>query len=125
MPRRILMAVWLALGLLLPPLLLPAAGRAPRALSASPTLNFAAPQFEQTWSHADLPVLQGAVARSWLWGPQPGEVRAEPFAGSPGGVRMVQYFDKGRMEVNGAATDASSPWATTTGLLVVEMVSGR
>ena len=26
--------------------------------------------------------------------------REEPFAGAPGGTRQVQYFDKGRMEVN-------------------------
>ena len=85
---------------------------------------FANSQFQQVWSRADLPVAQGVASRSWLWGPGPGEVRTEPFAGEPGGTRTVQYFDKARMEVN-TAVDPSSPWATTTGLLVVEMVSGK
>src|SRR3954452_6831261 len=55
----------------------------------------------------------------------PAAVRSEPFAGAPGGARTVQYFDKARMEVNSAVADTMSQWATTTGLLVVEMVSGR
>jgi hypothetical protein len=75
------------------------------------------------WARTDQPVANGSVARSWIWGPAPGEVRQEPFAGAPGGSRTVQYFDKARMEVNPATGDG--PWATTTGLLVVELVSGR
>jgi hypothetical protein len=95
------------------------------ANAGMPETAFAHPQFQQVWARADLPVALGQVARSWLWGPQPGEVRAEPFAGAPGNTRTVQYFDKARMEVNHAVTDPSSPWAITTGLLVVELVSGR
>src|SRR5690348_5889932 len=112
-----LVASCLALALLLPlavALTLTARGDAPAS-------SFANPQFEQLWSRTDQLVARAAVSRSWLWGPGPGEVRTEPFAGEPGGVRTVQYFDKARMEVNSAA-DPSSPWATTTGLLVVEMV---
>ena len=87
---------------------------------------FVVPQFEQVWSRTDQPVLSGAVSRSWIWGPSlPGNVRSEPFAGAPGGTRTVQYFDKARMEVNSAVTDTTNPWSTTTGLLVVELVSGR
>ncbi|HUS14475.1 MAG TPA: cellulase family glycosylhydrolase [Chloroflexia bacterium] len=82
---------------------------------------FATPAFEQVWSHADLPVAQARAARSWLWGPQAGVARDEPFAT---GTRQVQYFDKARMEVNAAAA-AGSQWQVTTGLLVVELVSGR
>lgn len=95
------------------------------APSAASAPSFGLSQFEQVWSRTDGPVAQGAVSRSWLWGPQPGEVRAEPFAGAPGGTRTVQYFDKARMEANPAVTDPSDPWSTTTGLLVVELVSGR
>src|SRR3954471_3476430 len=85
---------------------------------------FAAPQFEAVWVRADRPVAGGQAARSWLWGPQPGETRQEPFAGAPGGTRLVQYFDKARMEANPGA-DPASPWAVTTGLLTVELVSGK
>jgi hypothetical protein len=119
LPRRTL-ALWLALTLLLP-LIAPGYSS---ASSSAPSPAFANSQFEQVWSRTDQPVANGAIARSWLWGPQPGEVRTEPFAEAPGGKRTVQYFDKARMEVNSAVTDPTNPWSTTTGLLVVEMVSG-
>ena len=95
------------------------------ARGATSAPSFATSQFERVWSRTDGPVAEGAASRSWLWGPQPGEVRTEPFAGAPGGVRTVQYFDKARMEANSAVTDPADPWSTTTGLLVVELVSGR
>src|SRR5689334_21969574 len=101
-----------------------AANLYPAATQAASTLASANAQFAGAWNRTDAPVARGAVARSWLWGPQPGEIRQEPFAGAPGGTRTVQYFDKARMEVN-AAADPASQWATTTGLLVVELVSGR
>ena len=138
-PRRT--PAWLIAGLLLPPVLaagpsgaslsyasMPSASMAPVPIPASgstPDMLFAQPQFERLWSRTDLPVALGQAARSWLWGPQPGEVRAEPFSIAPGGTRLVQYFDKARMEVNPAVADLSDPWAVTTGLLVVELVSGR
>src|SRR5207248_646016 len=37
---------------------------------------------------------------------------------------LVQYFDKGRLEVNDPDGDVHSPWYVTSGLLVAEMVSG-
>jgi hypothetical protein len=40
-------------------------------------------------------------------------------------MRTVQYFDKARMEANPEVTDPTSPWVVTTGLLVVELTSGR
>ena len=96
--------------------LLPAQGAAPGA--------FALPQFAALWQRTDGPVAGGQAARSWLWGPTPGTVQTEPFAGAPGGLRTVQYFDKARMEANPDAAPGSR-WATTTGLLVVEMTAGR
>jgi hypothetical protein len=77
------------------------------------------------WERTDAPVLAGHVQRSWYWGPQPGESLYEPYSGSKTGKRLVQYFDKARMEINNPAGDRSSQWFVTTGLLVVEMVSGR
>ena len=68
-------------------------------------------------------MLRHEVGRSWLWGPQPNYLGLEAYADTPGGARLVQYYDKSRMEVTnpGAAHDS---WYVTNGLLVVEMVTG-
>ncbi|MDQ3927586.1 MAG: molybdate ABC transporter substrate-binding protein, partial [Chloroflexota bacterium] len=42
-----------------------------------------------------------------------------------GGRRLVQYFDKSRMEINNPSGDKNSPFYVTNGLLTVELVSGR
>ncbi len=97
-----------------------AAAMLPRA--AEP--GFVTPGFGTLWARTDRPVAQGTIARSWVWGPGPGPARTEPYKEAPGGLRTVQYFDKARMEVNPAATPGG-PWDVTTGLLVVELVSGR
>jgi hypothetical protein len=52
-------------------------------------------------------------------------MKTEPYSGSPSGTRMVQYFDKARMEINNPQGDRASDWFVTTGLLVAEMVSGK
>src|SRR3954454_14046373 len=101
------------------------AGLLPGPAGAAVPTGFANSLFQQVWSRTDSLVANGLVSRSWLWGPSPGQVRSEPYSGAPGGTRTVQYFDKARMEVNPAVTDPSNQWATTTGLLVVEMVSGK
>jgi hypothetical protein len=98
---------------------------APEGANSVSGASFQNAHFESVWSRTDGPVASGAVSRSWLWGPAPGETRQEPFAGAPGGVRTVQYFDKARMESNPAVTDPNNPWSVTTGLLVVEMASGQ
>ena len=118
MPRRRptgLLTVFLLLGLLIPAVPPPVS-----VIGAAPA--FASPLFEQVWARADQPVAQGRVARSWLWGPGPGETRQE--AGADGTPRPVQYFDKARMEGNPSA-DPAGPWAVTTGLLTVELVRGQ
>ena len=86
---------------------------------------FADPLFEQVWARTDAPVGAGRATRSWYWGPEPGKSLDEPYAGSKTGTRLVQYFDKARMEVNDPNGDRTSPWFVTTGLLVSEMVAGR
>jgi hypothetical protein len=96
---------------------------APAGLSAQ---AFADPAFEKVWQRTDKPIAEGRVARSWMWGPQPfTEGMQEPYAESPGGSRLVQYFDKSRMEINDPGGDPSSMWYVTNGLLVREMVDGR
>jgi hypothetical protein len=82
--------------------------------------------FQRTWARTDAPVAGGIIDRTWVWGP--GAFTAtmlEPYGNAPGGVRVVQYFDKSRMEITHPASDRTSPWYVTNGLLVVELVSGR
>jgi hypothetical protein len=81
--------------------------------------------FNSVWSRADEPVAGGAVQRSWLWGPTPFAVANEAYAESSTGRRLVEYFDKARMEVNDPSVDRASPWFVTSGLLVYEMITGQ
>ena len=87
-----------------------------------PTENAA---FSEAWQRADLPVAQGRAQRSWLWGPTALTTRNEPLAESPGGFRLVQYYDKARMEINNPGADPKSAGYVTNGLLVTELMSGR
>jgi hypothetical protein len=77
------------------------------------------------WQHADAPIQQGAASRSWLWGPLPFRTTVERYVQSPGGERLVEYYDKSRMEITQPATDRQQRWFVTNGLLVKELVSGR
>jgi len=95
-----------------------------RAFSAAPAA-FADDSFQKLWTLTHGPVQSVEVQRSWYWGPKPGSTLNEKFAGSKTGSRLVQYFDKARMEVNDPQGDRSSEWFVTTGLLVAEMVSGK
>jgi hypothetical protein len=98
-------------------------GLFPAQLSAQ---SFADSAFQSVWQRTDKPVADGRVARSWVWGPNPfTEATYEPYAEAPGGTRLVQYFDKSRMEINNPYGDRSSQWFVTNGLLVREMVDGR
>ena len=99
------------------------AGLFPLSLAAE---SFADPAFESVWQRTDKPVESGRVARSWVWGPSPlsGGIQ-EPYAEALGGTRLVQYFDKSRMEINDPNADRNSQWFVTNGLLVREMVDGR
>jgi len=54
----------------------------------------------------------------------PGRTLSEPFAGLPGNAHLVQYFDKGRMEINNPNGNPNDPFYVTNGLLAVELISG-
>ncbi len=101
------------------------------ALLVSPaTLAQATPvatgAFAGTWARTDRPVLEGTAHRTWMWGPGPFTgAMGEPYAEAPGGVRLVQYFDKTRMELTDPAADPRSPWDVTNGLLAKELVTGQ
>ena len=103
---------------------LPLFSFASRPIGAAPAA-FADSTFQHTWERTDAPVAAGKVVRSWYWGPAPGKSMEEAYAGSASGKRLVQYFDKARMEINNPNGDRTSEWFVTTGLLVTEMVRGQ
>ena len=53
-----------------------------------------------------------------LWGGAPLTSIVEPYTDAPGNRRLVQYFDRGRMELDAATGEVSQ------GLLVRELISG-
>ena len=83
------------------------------------------PAFEQVWRRADAPVQRGEVARTWLWGPMPFRTAVEEYAESPGGARLVEYYDKARMEITRPGGNRADRYFVTNGLLVKELVSGK
>jgi hypothetical protein len=80
--------------------------------------------FRKLWERSDMPVASGRARRSWIWGPAP--ITAgfyERYSDSLDGLRLVQYSDKSRMEVNDP-TAVPDPWYVTNGLLVEELIAG-
>jgi hypothetical protein len=92
-------------------------------LSALAYDQFASSAIASVWQAADGQVGKGA-SHSWIWGPGAFLTTYEPAA-TASGNHLVQYFDKGRLEVNDPNADPNSPWYVTSGLLVKEMVSGQ
>ena len=82
--------------------------------------------FQQTWERTDALVADLTVSRTWVWGPQPfTDQVGEPYAEAPGGERLVQYFDKSRMEITHPDGDTGSIWYVTNGLLAKELITGE
>ena len=78
--------------------------------------------FKTIVERSDLPIIAGQVSRSWLWGPggfktDPGETYVE----GQGGKRLVQYFDKARLELTGTSDNRG----VTSGLLAKELMTGQ
>ncbi len=87
---------------------------------------FADPAFARTWARTDGPVSGGAVARTWIWGPEPRTgAFVEPYRDAPGGTRLIQYFDKSRMELTNPQGNPADPFYVTNGLLATEMLTGN
>jgi hypothetical protein len=81
---------------------------------------------ERTWARTDKPVADGQAVRSWIWGQDAfTDAIPESYEQSPGGVRMVQYYDKSRMEITDPEAVDDGVWYVSNGLLVVELTSGR
>ena len=84
------------------------------------------PAIQRSWERADKPVADDRASRTWIWGPEPySSSMWEPYSESPRGTRLVQYFDKSRMEITAPDAFDDGLWYVTNGLLVVEMVQGR
>jgi hypothetical protein len=86
--------------------------------------DFADPAFRAVWEKSDKAVAEGQVARPWLWGDAPFATQQEAYD-EAGGTRLVQYFDKSRMELTKPFADKNSPYYVTNGLLTKELVSGQ
>src|SRR4051794_25099857 len=73
---------------------------------------FADPAFQRTWQAAEATVPN-------FWGPlsTARDGQREPYREAAGGTRLVQYFDKARME--------QAPSGVTTGLLTIELKTGN
>ncbi|MDQ2809718.1 MAG: hypothetical protein M3Z04_22815 [Chloroflexota bacterium] len=81
--------------------------------------------FLRLWARADWPLTLKLVQRAWVWGPKPLATISEAYSDAPGGQRLVQYWDKARMEVTNPGGNPNDPGYITNGLLVVELVGGR
>lgn len=77
---------------------------------------FASPAFEQLW-------LQSEPISLSLWGQTPLVWRIEPYAEAPNGRRLVQYFDRGRMELTVRA--GSTAPVVSQGRLAWELTTGQ
>ncbi len=87
--------------------------------------TFADPAFQTVWNRTDSLVGQNGISRGYYWGPQPGYTTMEDYAEGAGGKRLVQYFDKSRMEINNPSGDKTSKFYVTNGLLTVELITGK
>lgn len=88
--------------------------------------DFASPYFKNYWARADLPVVTGSVNRGYVWGEKPFYTNYEEYQESPNQRRLVQYFDKSRMELTRPAPDGDprSPFFVTNGLIARELILG-
>ena len=96
----------------------------PESAVASAPWNAA---FQRTWQRTDEPVADARVSRTWMWGPEAftGGL-LEDYDQAPGGQRLVQYYDKSRMEITtDPVVTPDSFWYVTNGLLALELTSGQ
>jgi N-acetylmuramoyl-L-alanine amidase len=111
---------------LLPPVLalLLLALALPSPAVAAPPWN---PPFARTWQRTDKPIYDLQISRTWMWGPEAfTNGLLEPYAEGPNGQRVVQYFDKSRMEITSdRSISPDSMWYVTNGLLARELITGR
>jgi len=94
-------------------------------LATAQAEDFAHPAFKALWEKSDKPVAENKIVRPWLWGDAPFATKNEAYDEASASTRLVQYFDKSRMELNNPYSDKNSPYYVTNGLLTKELVSGQ
>ncbi|CAN5666303.1 hypothetical protein BH23CHL2_BH23CHL2_28600 [soil metagenome] len=80
--------------------------------------------FHRLWARTELPVIEGAASRSWIWG----ETAITPLVSEPNAdnTRIVQYFDKGGMQFNpDPAIQIGNPAYVMASPLAYEMLPGQ
>ncbi|HUP27724.1 MAG TPA: hypothetical protein VM409_04755 [Chloroflexia bacterium] len=99
-----------------------ASAAAPAAQDVPPDVT----AFNNVYDRTDTLVATGRVKRTFFWGPQPIWTTRELYVDDPTGTqtRLVQYYDKSRMEVNNPNGNKNDPFYVTNGLLTVELISG-
>ena len=129
----VLVLLLLLLGFLTPGIQRVAAAAAPTPaqktefIAAAVAPTFADPAFQKLWDRTDQQVSSGAASRTFLWGPTPNtQGIIEDYQESPsGGKRLVQYFDKSRMEITNSGGDQTSQYFVSNGLLAKELMTGQ
>jgi hypothetical protein len=79
---------------------------------------FADPAFSRFYSRSS------GTEQQLLWGGGPLVSLVEPFTGAPGNRRLVQYFERGRMEIADSSASTTTTGSISQGLLVREMATG-
>lgn len=91
---------------------------------ATGVFDFASSSFRDLWTRTDSLVQQNAVNYSWIWGPSPfTQGLREYYVQSPGQSRVVQYYDKSRMEINQPDAPRGA-YYVTNGRLADELITG-
>jgi len=81
--------------------------------------NYATAKFKQLWEYSDKLVdEQPGAGRGYTWGPNTFGAFSEEYQEGSNGRRLVQYFDKSRMELS------ANGQLVTNGLLTKELVTG-
>ena len=108
-PRRLAVIVFTAMLVLVP------LAHSPDARPVAAAGSFADPAFQNQWN-------TGEAVTPNFYGPlmTAHEGQQEPYVEAPGGMRLVQYFDKARVELNNPTTGV-----VTNGLLATELVKGQ
>ncbi|GAB4197618.1 MAG: hypothetical protein OHK0022_16040 [Roseiflexaceae bacterium] len=92
----------------------------------APTFAQTSSAFQRVWDRQDRAVAEKLSSRSWTWGPGPiSEPVSEALVEGVEGRRLVQYYDKSRMEINDPTADPNASWYVTNGLLPIELMTGR
>ncbi|HEU4328572.1 MAG TPA: hypothetical protein VFS21_35875 [Roseiflexaceae bacterium] len=92
----------------------------------APTFAQTSSSFQRVWDRQDRAVAEKLSNRSWTWGPGPiSEPVSEQLVEGVEGRRLVQYYDKSRMEINDPTADPNASWYVTNGLLPIELMTGR